>query len=924
MAGMDIGPRISLKGEQEFRKSINSVNSDLKTYGSELKKVTAEMEANGKSAELLQKANDLLQKQYDTQEKKLSIYQQALDKHTKKLADQAKSIEDLKAKYGEQSKEVAKAQREYEATSAEIDKLNYAINETQTYMIKTSKSIETNRSALEDFGSATDALKTKISAQEQALKQAQRAYADYILTHGKAGTKAQELQADIQRLSAELNENKTKLNDAESEAADLAKTLDDTADSAREAGDGFTVMKGALADLVSEGIQKGAETVKDLAGSLKDFALESDSSYSKFQAQTGASKEELVSFKEEMNDLYENNFGESLEDLGDKMAYVKQVTGEVDPKNIRELVENAITLEDTFGSDFSETIRGVNNLMQHFGITSEEAFDLFAKGSQLGLDYTGELGDNVAEYSGNFAQAGYSAEEYFQLLANGSHNGAYNLDKVNDSINEIKNRLGDGTIGESLALFSSGTQNVYAQWERGEATMKDVIESIVSDINHCTNEQEALNMAATAFGTMGEDANLAVVGSLTSVGTELDNVNGKMDELKKQRYDDVQSQIEGLGRQIQMDVVTPIAEELLPIVREVVEFVSNNLPALLPLLTAFGIALGGAFVINGVSKTLTSVQTIIGLVQGLPSLLPILDGIKGAVSSLFGLIIAHPVVAVVTVVIGALVTLYTKCEWFRDGVNAIFSAIGSFFEEVFGGLVTWFTETLPQSFSSFKESLETGWTTMCSNLSKGWNGFWNKVKEIMDAIIGFVQNNWQGLLLMLVNPFAGAFKLLYDNCDSFRNFVDTWISRIGSIISNTLGGFWNKAKNWGADLINGFVEGIKSGIRFVKDTVSSIAQTVADFLHFSVPDKGPLNDFDESGGDMVDLFVQGMHSKRNELLRAIEEMAEMLDLNTAMSVNSNQKLEIVSKVYLGKRQIAEGTNEAVVAQNRAIRVAQGG
>lgn len=924
MAGMDIGPRISLKGEQEFRKSINLVNSDLKTYGSELKKVSAEMDANGKSTELLQKANDLLQKQYETQEKKLSIYQQALDKHTKKLEDQAKNIEDLKAKYGEQSKEVAKAQREYEATSAEIDKLNYAINETQTYMIKTSKSIETNRSALEDLGSATDALKAKISAQEQALKQAQRAYSDYILVHGKAGTKAQDLQSEIQRLSSELNENKARLNEVESEATDLAQTLDETADSAREAGDGFTVMKGAMADLISDGIQKGAGMMVDLTGSIKDFALESDSSYAKFQAQTGASKEELATFKEEMDDLYANNFGESLEDIGDKMAYVKQVTGEVDPSNIRDLVENAITLEDTFGSDFSETIRGVNNLMQHFGLTSEEAFDLFAKGSQLGLDYTGELGDNVAEYSGNFAQAGYSAQEYFQLLANGSHNGAYNLDKVNDSINEIKNRLGDGSIGESIGLFSEQTQGLYAQWEIGEATMKDVIESIVSDINHCTNEQEALNLAATAFGTMGEDANLAVVGSLTSVGTELDNVNGKMDELKQQRYDDVQSQIEGLGRQIQLDVITPIAQELLPVIREVIDFVSNNLPELIPIIAGFGGVLAAAFVINGITKTIGSIQTIIGLVQGLPSLMPILEGIKGAVSSLFGLIMAHPVVAVVTVVIGALIALYTKCEWFRDGVNAVFKAIGDFFSEIFGGMVTWFSETLPNSFAQFQESLTAGWTRMCDDIGQKWNDFWNKVKQIMDTIIGFVQNNWQGLLLFLVNPFAGAFKLLYDNCEGFRNFVDTWIGRIGSIISNTLGGFWNKAKNWGSDLINGFIDGIKSGIQWLKDTVSGIAQTVADFLHFSVPDKGPLHDFDESGGDMVDLFVQGMHSKRSELQRAIEEMAEMLDLNTAMSVDSNQTLQFVSKVYLNNRQIAEGTNEAVVSQNRAIKVAQGG
>ena len=153
--------------------------------------------------------------------------------------------------------------------------------------------------------------------------------------------------------------------------------------------------------------------------------------------------------------------------------------------------------------DFQETLRGVNNLMYQYGLSSEEAFDLFTKGAQEGLNYTDELGDNVSEYVGNFKQAGYSADEYFQLLKNGSENGAYNLDKVNDAINEVKNRLGDGTIEKNLTLFSSETQKVFKEWQKGDASMKDVIDRIVQDIKECTNEQEALTMAATCFWNDG-------------------------------------------------------------------------------------------------------------------------------------------------------------------------------------------------------------------------------------------------------------------------------------------------------------------------------------------------------------------------------------------------------------------------------------
>lgn len=919
----DIGPKISLKGEKEYQKAIASINTELKQYGAELKNVSAEMDSQGQTMELLEKKNELLEKQYDAQHRKLKEYQAQLEKHIQKQEQQAKALDEAREKFGANSKEAAKAQRAYDATSSSIDKLNLGITETSTFLVKTSSEIDKNKKAMDSMGSASDQLEAKIKSQKQALDQAKDAYVQYALHNDTSSQKAQQLKNEITRLSSELNDSKSKLSQAQKEADDLANAFDDAGESAKDAGEGFTVMKGALADLISDGLQKGADKLIDIAGNMKDFALESETSLSKFGAQTGATAEELDAFKTQIQDMYVNNFGESLADLGDKMAYVKQVTGEVDPSKLKELTENAMTLEDTFGSDFNETIRGVTNLMYHFGISSEEAFDLFAKGSQLGLDYTGELGDNVAEYAGNFEQAGYTAEEYFQLLVNGSKNGAYNLDKVNDSINEVKNRLGDGTIGENLALFSQGTQNLYQQWEQGKATMKDVIDSIVGDINNCTNEQDALTMAATAFGTMGEDANLNVVKSLTSVGTSLDDVNGKMEQIKQQRYDNAAASFEALGRKIQMEVILPIAEKLLPILQQVVDFIANNLPALMPIIAAFGGLLVSAFVINGISTTITSIQNIIGLVQGLPTLMPILEGIKGAVSGLFSLIAAHPVVAVIMAIVAAVTYLYNHCEWFRDAVNAVIKAIGDFFGEVFGGLVTWFSETLPNSLSQFWNSLKTGWDNMCNGLASNWSAMWNKIKSVMDTIINFVKNNWAGLLLFLVNPFAGAFKLLYDNCDGFRNFVNTWIGKIGSIISGTLGGFWDKAKNWGSDLIHGFIEGIKSGIGWLTDTVKGIAGKVASFLHFSVPDEGPLSDFDESGGDMIDLLIEGMRDKKGRLVDTVREMAEAMQMDNSFAIGGTGEIMITMPIYLDGRRIQQSVNRVSIQNADAARIARG-
>lgn len=318
---------------------------------------------------------------------------------------------------------------------------------------------------------------------------------------------------------------------------------------------------------VSAGAVAGLTAAITTASSLEDAT-------NKYLASTGKAVKETERYQKVLQNIHDNNYGEDYADIADKMRIVSNILGDLPDEELQSVVEKGLMLEDSFGSDFQETLRGVNNLMYQYGITSEEAFDLFAKGSQVGLDYTSELGDNIAEYVGNFKQAGYSATEYFQLLQNGSENGAYNLDKVNDAINEIKNRIGDGSIKDNLDIFSKNTRKVFKEWEKGNASMKDIIDSIVKDINECKNEQEALTMAATAFGTMGEDSNLAFVKSLTSVGDTFTNVAGTAEKASETMYNGTSSKAKEAMRSIK-SAMADIGNSLLPIVSKIAEAIAN-------------------------------------------------------------------------------------------------------------------------------------------------------------------------------------------------------------------------------------------------------------------------------------------------------------------------------------------------------------
>lgn len=616
-------------------------------------------------------------------------------------------------------------------------------------------------------------------------------------------------------------------------------------------------------------------------------ASDFDTASSQIQSSLGLSTDSAKEFDQALRDIYNAGYGESYEDVANKISYVAQATGELDPSKVKELATNAMALEDTFGSDFNETIRGVSNLMTHFGISSEEAFDLFAKGSQVGLDYTSELGDNIAEYGGNFEQAGYSAEEYFQLLANGTKNGAYNLDKVNDSINEVKNRLGDGTIKANIEMFSKDTQTAFKNWEKGKGTMKDVINSIVNDISTCKNEQDQLTMAATAFGTMGEDANLKVVTSLTTVGDEFNNVKGAMEGVKEVKYDNLGSMLESLKRQLG-DVALEAGNELMPAIENIVGGLQNlvtwfkNLdpntkatigniikiaavvgPALIlfsklvgtvkdvadafkivgskiskakGLITGFGGAVkAGLTTLGSFVKTLgtaalnfgkLAVQAALSTAKFIAQKAAMLastiaTNAMAVAQAALNLVMSMNPITLIIIAIVALIAiiavLWTKCEWFRDGVMAVINAIWSVIQSVAQFIMSIFNTVLNVVSSIFNaiwsviQSVFNFIWTLVQNYVNFWISVWNTVFNVVSTVLTTIWNTIQSVFNFIWSIISGVINSIISAFKNVANIVKSVFTSVKNAISNLFSGVVNIIKapiNGLIGLINGVIKGL--------------------------------------------------------------------------------------------------------------------
>lgn len=570
----------------ELKKNITEANRRIRSLNAEFKSATAGMDSWSDSTDGLAKKVEQMTGIVEQEKIKLSALKEQYKQIAETQGKDSKAAEELYIKMKNQEAAVGRA-------SASLKKYTEKLNETT----------EKEQKSKGAFAS----LEEEISNQEKELDRLKDGYKDAALEFGETSKEANAFRGDIQKLSGELADNKSKAEQLRTSTNNLDESFEKTKQAAEKSEDGFSSVKVAIGNLISEGIKKMTQEAVD---ALKRITEETQTASNSFQAITGETDAVTQKFSDKMKEMYKDGYGESLKDIGDKMAYVKQVTKETDPSKVKELTENAIALEDTFGSDFQETIRGVNGLMTHFGTDSTKAFDLFAKGSQKGLDYTNELGDNVAEYGGNFKQAGYTVEEYFQLLANGTKNGAYNLDKVNDSINEVKNKLGDGSIEKNIGIFSKDTKKSFKAWKDGKGTMKKVIDSIVKDINGCKNEQKALTMASTAFGTMGEDANLKVVKSLKSTGKTFKKVQGSAEKLKEVKYDDVATKFKNIGRTVQLDLFVPLAEKLLPKIEQLADYAIKHIDGTERAIAILGGTMGLVFATAKFVKLYQTLQTI--------------------------------------------------------------------------------------------------------------------------------------------------------------------------------------------------------------------------------------------------------------------------------------------------------------------------
>lgn len=589
-----------------------------------------------------------------------------------------------------------------------------------------------------------------------------------------------------------------------------------------------TAEKIGKAAKVAAGVTAAAATAVGVAA-VKSYT-EHEQAVNSMAAATGAAGEELEHLQAAMEGVYQNNFGDSLQDAADAVAMVDRNLKNISPDEIQEATEAALALQDTFEYGVEESTRAAAAITKNFGGSAKEAFSLIAAGAQNGLDYSGELIDTINEYSSQFSKLGFTADGMFQLLQSGADSTAWNLDKVGDAIKEFSIRAIDGS-DTTVQAFKDLGYNANAMMETFAGGGEDANKAFFDVLNTLMDMDDQVKrdaLGVSLFGTMWEDLGTEAMQAMADASTAAYDTQGALEQINSVRYNDLESAMQGVKRQAE-GILWTIGEQLepyildglnflsatvipnvqtaveklggyvqsnvIPTIKTAAQWIGENKDMLLTLAGAIGTAVGAFMALRTAGQAAGAIKgigTVLGTVLGTAvkqgGLLKTVVGLLGGQFTV--------IIAIIAAVAGAFVILWNRSEKFRTAVMGIWQKVQPLIQ-AFGNLVSLIATSLAPvlsnlasvvlagleaAFVAFAPYIEnviailTSLIEFVTNVFSGnWGAAWQNIVDIFGNVFGMIVN----LAKVPINAVISAINWVISKINSISVTIPDWVPGVG-------------------------------------------------------------------------------------------------------------------------------------------------
>ena len=228
----------------------------------------------------------------------------------------------------------------------------------------------------------------------------------------------------------------------------------------------------------------------------------------------------------------------------------------------------------------------------------------------------------------------------------------------------------------------------------------------------------------------------------------------------------------------------------------------------------------------------------------------------------------------------------------QTAVTTVWNAIVSFLSPLLNGIQT----RMSTAWNAIKTVISTVLSAIQSTVSSIWNAISSKIYGVVNGIKSVVSSGWNAMkstVSSLSNSIKSAATTAFN---SMKSGISSTISGIKNTITNGFNSAVSFIKGlagqaWGSDMIGNIVSGIQSRIQDVASAVSGVADRIRSFLHFSVPDEGPLADMESWMPDFMQGLANGITTNTSLVTAAAE------NLSTTLSTSITNSMRGVEQAY---------------------------
>ena len=756
---MALGGTIKLKGESEYRRALSQITQSLRVVSSEMKVVTSTYDKNDTSTEALTAKSNVLNKRLEEQKSKLKLvsdqyktYQDAVKQSADEHAQLGEKLENAKGKLASIEAQLGKNSQEYKNQEKVVNDLQKQYDESTTAQDKNKKSLS------------------------------------------QLAVQMNNAQADVNKTAKEIDNLGKESDDSSKQVKNLSNNMNDADDASKKLGDGFTVLKGTMANLASQAISKIVDGFKSLVGGAVDYQKSMEYYTTSFTVMTGSA----------------DKASETVKKLAD--------IGATTPFDMPQLAD-------------------ATSLLMNFGFSADDAVDSMMMLGDISQGNADKL-NSIARAYGKMNSAQKVSLEDINMMIDAGFNPLQEIsEKTGESMQSLYDRISKGTmsvdeITESMKRSTSEGGKYFQSMDAQSQTLDGRLSTLSDTINSKLGEalQPILQKAADEW--------------IPNVTNAIDNMD--VDSIVSV-IDDIVSAVGDLFGFI-MDnggtIISLVAGiETAMLTWNVVSMINGVVGAV----KAFQLANEGASVaqalLNGVMNAnpiMLVVTLLTGLIATIVTLWNTNEGFRNAVINVWNAF-KDTVGNVITSVGGFIDNLIS---WFQ----ALPGRIGAFLSNVISNVQNWASNMVSRASEagsnfvngvvSFISGLPSAvWNWLSSALTNAWNfagqlaqaganaasGLVNNIISTISSLPGQLYNWGVDMVQGIANGIRGAIRYVTDAVSGVADKIKSFLH-----FSRPDEGPLAEYESWMPDMVEGLSDSLRKASPELISQTEALASGMSD------------------------------------------------------------------------------------------------